>query len=134
MTSAPGRGGRVERLPRSWRITRNSEIRAILQRGKRSRTGYLDVYASTSPAPYPRAGVIVPRYRQSIVARNLLKRRLRDLVRRLVLPALRREGIVIDLIIRARREAYRSSYQELKEELERWLVLQGVGANVSSST
>lgn len=132
MTSAPHGGGREQRLPRSWRITRNREIRTLLQRGKRSRTGHLDVFASTSPVPFPRAGVIVPRYKHDIVARNRLKRRLRDLLRRVVLPGLRSEGMALDLLIRARREAYQASYQELKRELEGWLEKNGVRGSSSS--
>lgn len=121
MISAPHGGGREQRLPRSWRITRNREIRTLLQRGKRSRTGHLDVFASTSPVPYPRAGVIVPRYGHDIVDRNLVKRRLREILRRVILPTLRDGGVSLDLIVRARRSAYGASYEDLRRELEGWL-------------
>lgn len=132
MISAPHGGGREQRLPRSWRITRNREIRTLLQRGKRSRTGHLDVFASTSPVAYPRAGVIVPRYKHDVVARNLVKRRLREILRRVVLPGLRERGVALDLLVRARREAYGASYEELKRELEGWL--ERVAGHGSSST
>ena len=118
-------------MPRSWRITRNREIRTLLQRGKRSRTGHLDVFASASPVPYPRAGVIVPRYKHDVVARNRVKRRLREILRRVVLPALRTRGMALDLLVRARREAYAASYRELERELEGWL--ERVGGRGSSS-
>lgn len=133
MTAAPGGGGREQRLPRSWRITRSREIRTLFQRGKRSRTRHLDVFDSASPAAFPRAGVIVPRHRHLIVERNRLKRRLREIVRRRLLPGLREGGQARDILVRARREAYEASYQELEAELEQWLDRQ-VGARGSSSS
>lgn len=133
MTSAPDGGGRGQRLPRSWRITRSREIRALFQRGKRSRTRHLDVFDSASPAPFPRAGVVVPRHGHRIVDRNRLKRRLREILRRRILPGLRAGGLARDLLVRARREAYRASYRELEAELEQWLERQ-VGAHGSSSS
>lgn len=132
MTSTRDGGGRKQRLPRSWRITRDREIRALFRRGKRSRTDHLDVFASASPVPYPRAGIVVPRHRRRIVERNLLKRRLREIVRRVVLPRLRDKGMPIDLLVRARREAYTASFEELKKELEAWS--ERVGENGSCSS
>ena len=61
----------------------------------------------------PRVGVIVPRYRQSAVARNLVKRRLRELVRQELLPHLRGAEIVL----RARPEAYGATAAALREDL-----------------
>jgi ribonuclease P protein component len=133
VTSAPGGGGREQRLPRSWRITRSSEIRALFQRGKRSRTRHLDVFDSASPAAFPRVGVVVPRYGHRIVERNRLKRRMREILRRRILPALRAGGVTRDLLVRARREAYEASFTELEAELVQWLEQQ-VGARGSSSS
>lgn len=110
-----------ERLPRSRRITGRREIRALFQRGKRSRTAHLDVFDSPSPVPYPRAGVVVPRHRRRVVERNRLKRRLREILRRVVLPRLTAERRNVDILVRARPEAYAAAFAELKTELERWL-------------
>lgn len=107
-------------MPRARRLTRSREIRALFERGKRSRTGHLDVFVSASPVAHPRIGVVVPRHRHRIVERNRLKRRLREVLRREVLPRLDAADQAIDLLVRARREAYEASFQELREELTAW--------------
>jgi ribonuclease P protein component len=118
-TSRPD-GGR--RLPRERRITRNAEIRAILRRGKRSGTTHLDVLDSPSPVPRSRVGVIVPKHRHNVAQRNLVKRRIREVLRCEVLPALDACGCSADVLVRARREAYDATYAELKAELINWTV------------
>jgi ribonuclease P protein component len=65
--------------------------------------------------PVGRVGIIVPRHRQTAVRRNLLKRRLRELVRLQLLPALRTGAVVI----RARPEAYEATFAELARQIER---------------
>ena len=107
-------------FPRSRRITRSSEIRALLRRGKRSRTAHLDVFDSASPAARSRAGVIVPKYGHRIVDRNRLKRRLREVLRIDVLPALAGRDLTVDILVRARREAYRARFPDLRAELVEW--------------
>ncbi len=62
----------------------------------------------------------MPRYRQTVVRRNLVKRRLREILRREVLPRLEDAGLVLDVLVRARREAYDARFADLREELERW--------------
>jgi ribonuclease P protein component len=57
----------------------------------------------------------VPRYKHSAVDRNRLKRRLREIGRRSILPELP----PLDLVIRARPEAYGASFAELDGELRR---------------
>jgi ribonuclease P protein component len=64
-------------------------------------------------------GLVVPRYRHSAVDRNLVKRRLRELSRREVLPRLRAASVNVDLLIRARRGAYDARYPQLRLELLR---------------
>jgi ribonuclease P protein component len=63
-------------------------------------------------------GVIVSRAGQTAVARNRLRRRLREIARRRLLPSL----LPIDLVIRTKPDAYRASFDELAAELEQWLV------------
>lgn len=60
-----------------------------------------------------RVGVIVPRYQHSAVARNQLKRRLRELARRELLP----QGLALDVVIRASEGAYALSFAALRGEL-----------------
>jgi len=66
---------------------------------------------------HPRMGLIVPRFQSTAVARNRLRRRLGEIWRREVQG---RQGGV-DLLIRARREAYGASFAELREDLLTWL-------------
>jgi len=119
--SAGSGPGRDHRLPRSRRIHRSADIIALLRRGKRSRTTHLDVYDSAAPGRFPRAGVIVGRYGRPVVERNLLKRRLREILRRDVLPALRAADRAVDVLVRVRREAYGAGYRELRDELRGWM-------------
>ena len=108
------------RLPRSRRITRSGEIRALFRRGKKSRTADLDVFDSSSPGAFSRVGLVVPRHRHTIVERNLVKRRLREILRVEVLPRLNAAGVSVDILVRARREAYDASFEALRGELVGW--------------
>lgn len=65
--------------------------------------------------------MVVPKHRHTIVERNLVKRRIREVLRREVLPRLESEGAVRDVLVRARREAYGVPYQTLRDELMDWL-------------
>jgi len=81
--------------------------------GKRLRTKHLDVRILASPLFHPRVGFVVPKYRHSAVDRNRLKRRLREVVRTSVL------GILpsVDVVIKARPNAYAAAFSTLAEEL-----------------
>ena len=113
-------GRRPESLPRARRLTLGKEIRAVLARGKRTRTRNLDVLDSTSPVARTRVGVIVPRHGHTIVERNRLKRRLREILRREILPRLISPDPGIDVLVRARRGAYDADFAVLKAELQDW--------------
>lgn len=93
----------------------------MFERGKRSRTAHLDVFDSPSPVALFRLGVVMPRYGRSAVARNALKRRIREIARVELMPrAATLEGSVPDVLVRARREAYQASWAELREQLLEW--------------
>jgi ribonuclease P protein component len=91
-----------------------------MKRGKRSGTAHLDVFDSPSPVAHPRVGVIVPKHRHTVVERNVVKRRLREIVRTEVLPRLEAAGCHQDVLVRARREAYGAGFAEFRAELVRW--------------
>lgn len=55
------------------------------------KTGVLDVRVAASPSSRAQVGVIVPKYKRTIVERNRLRRRLRELVRVRLLPVLEKE-------------------------------------------
>ena len=109
------------RFPKEVRVRLGSDIRRVFSKGKRSRTRHLDVVFTASPVSHPRLGVIVPKHRHRIVERNRLKRRLREIGRREVLPRLRSTGVVVDLLVRARREAYQVGFEDLRRELVEWV-------------
>ena len=77
----------------------------------------MDVFDSTSPVAHPRVGVVVPKHRRNSVDRNKLKRRLREVLRLEVLPRLVESNAPVDILIRARKEAYAASYEQLHDEL-----------------
>lgn len=64
----------------------------------------------------PRMGLVVPKFQSSAVARNRLRRRLREIWRREIQP----RQPAWDLIIKARREAYAASFERLRSELLAW--------------
>jgi ribonuclease P protein component len=117
----PGAGRPDTRFPPAFRIRAGSEIRGLFSRGKRTRTRHLDVVFAASPVSHPRFGVVVPKHRHRIVDRNLLKRRLREIARRDLLPRLREKGVDVDLLVRARREAYEAGFEDLRRELVEWV-------------
>jgi ribonuclease P protein component len=51
------------------------------------------------------------------VERNKLKRRLREVLRLEVLPRLTEHQAQVDVLVRARREAYNATYDQLLNEL-----------------
>jgi ribonuclease P protein component len=60
-----------------------------------------------------RVGLIVPRHKQSAVARNRLKRRLRELTRLHLLPA----SLEADVVIRIRPDAYVATFDMLQADV-----------------
>jgi ribonuclease P protein component len=88
-----------------------------MQQGRRSRTPRIDLYWLSNALGHPRLAVIVPRYGATAVARNRLRRRLRERARRQVLTQL----AALDLVVKARPEAYRAPPGELTEDLVQWL-------------
>jgi ribonuclease P protein component len=109
--------GRNEAFPRGARIRLGSEIRGLLERGKRKRTKHLDVFFAASPVSRSRLGLIVPKHGHNIVKRNLVKRRLREIGRRTLLPRLAALDASADVLVRARRRAYDAEFAELEREL-----------------
>ena len=65
---------------------------------------------------HPRLGLIVPKFQASGVARNRLRRRLKEIWRRDLQP----HQPAWDLVIRARRESYGASFGQLREQLLDW--------------
>lgn len=63
-------------------------------------------------------GLIVPKHKQTAVARNRVKRRLRECARLALLPALR-ERAPLDVVVRAAPAAYTAAGVALTDEMRR---------------
>lgn len=113
-----GREGPGQRFPRRARIRSTDEIRAVFREGTRHRAGPLELFVRESPSGRARAAFVVPRHGRSIVRRNRLKRRLREIVRTGWLPRAHREGPSLDVVVRARPGAYEASFDRLRGALE----------------
>lgn len=111
------RGPRAERFPREARIRKGSEIRRLIEVGARRSTPHLDVFVGRPSGSRSRLGLIVPKHGRRVVDRNQLKRRLREIGRRRVLPALDACGKPADVLVRARGGAYRAEFETLAREL-----------------
>jgi len=64
---------------------------------------------------YVRVGIIVPKYKHSIVERNRLRRRLRELVRTRLLPVI----APCDVVIRPFPQAYHATFEMLAADIAR---------------
>ena len=62
---------------------------------------------------HARTGIVVPRFGETAVARNRLRRRVREILRRELLASLP----AVDMVVRARRIAYTARFAELRAEL-----------------
>jgi ribonuclease P protein component len=76
-------------------------------------TESLEARLSASLLLYPRVGVVVPKYGRTIVDRNRTKRRLRELARLRLLPIIER----VDVLLRAKPQAYDSSFDQLATQV-----------------
>jgi ribonuclease P protein component len=94
-------------------LTRAPEIARVRARGVRIRGDFVELRLVRSRDPGSRVGVIVPKHKQIIVKRNLVKRRLRELVRssHAELP-LQGEMLVI-----AGPRAYAAGFDALRQDL-----------------
>lgn len=108
---------RGQRMPRAARIRGTEEIRATFREGRRHASGPVELFARPSPAGRPRLAVVVPRHGRTIVERNRVRRRLREIARRDWLPEAVARGAAIDVVVRARPEAYGASFDELGDSL-----------------
>lgn len=89
----------------------------MLGRGARHRSPHLEITWLVNDVGRPRLGVIVPKRQSTAVARNRLRRQLKEWMRREALPRLS----PVDVIIRARFQAYEVESNVLRSELGDWL-------------
>ena len=90
--------------------------------GKRFRTTHVEVRYLASLLRHPRVGLIVPKHKQTAVARNRVKRRLRECARLVLLPALRRRAendTALSVVLRASPSAYQAGGPALSDDVQR---------------
>jgi ribonuclease P protein component len=86
----------------------------LLRAGQRLPTRRLEAKRLDSAVGHVRVAIVVPKFSFTIVRRNKLKRRLRELARLHVLP----RDCSCDLVIRARRESYDATFDGLRDEIQ----------------
>ncbi len=106
-----------ERFPRAARLRSERDIRATFREGRRRSGPDLELFARVSAAGRPRVAIVVPKHGRTIVQRNRLRRRLREILRREWLPEAAREGASVDLVVRARPTAYDLDFGALRSGL-----------------
>jgi ribonuclease P protein component len=84
-----------------------------LRSGAKVSAKLLDLRRLDPPRSDVRIAVVVAKFGYSAVERNKLKRRLRELVRISMLPVL----APMDLLVRARREAYSATFEALRDDV-----------------
>ncbi len=75
------------------------------------------MFVADSPALRTRVVVVVPKHGRRIVERNRLKRRLKEGARLELLPRCLERGVTLDVLLRARPEAYEAGFQQLIDEI-----------------
>ena len=104
------------------RITKTAEIRRLLAaRSLKERTIALEVLAASSLSDRHRIGIVVPKYGKNSVQRNLVKRRLKEIARTSLLPRLKTNNKRLDVLIRAKKQAYGKGFSGLSAEAKKTL-------------
>jgi ribonuclease P protein component len=103
----------AERYPPRVRLGRGVDLSQCWEAGRRVRLRYLDIAWRPNAQGHARMGIIVPRFRHNAVARNRLRRRVREILRRDLLGTLP----AVDMVIRARPAAYAAPFAALRAEL-----------------
>ena len=84
--------------------------------GRRRRFEHLDIIWMDNQTGQPRMGLIVPKFHSSAVARNRVRRRLREIWRQ----DIQSQQPAWDLVIKARPEVYHAPFDALRTQLLRW--------------
>ena len=104
------------------RITKTAEIRRLLAtRSSKEKTTALEVLAASSLSDRPRIGIVVPKHGKNSVQRNRVKRRLKEIARTSLLPRLKTNHKRLDVLIRAKKQAYGRGFSGLSGEAKKTL-------------
>lgn len=105
-----------DRLDAGKRLRRTADIRRVLRYGKRRGAKHLELIWTENEAGQARMGLIVPKFHHTAVARNRLRRRLREIWRTRVQGG---QGAK-DLLIKALPGAYEAPFEALTRDLLLW--------------
>jgi ribonuclease P protein component len=102
-----------QRFPRSSRLTARRQFVEVYQRGRRVRRPWFTLFGIANDAGRSRMGLTVTRRAGSAVARNRIKRVLRDVFRR------HRDALPcpMDIVINGQRSILKMSAERLEREL-----------------
>ncbi len=98
----------------------------VKRAGRRLRTEHLEVRANGSLLSHARVAVVTGKLGHTVVERNLLRRRLRELVRLRMLPAIG----PMDVMVRTLSSAYDVGFVDLMNEVDRLTVQLVAGSEV----
>lgn len=101
-----------ERYPRRRRLSRGPDLSQCWETGRRIRMRHFDIAWRPNPQGHARVGIVVPRYGHSAVARNRLRRRVREILRKRAA-----ELPTVDVVVRTKPGAYAASFAALRAEL-----------------
>jgi len=96
----------------------------MFQTGTRASCRTFDVFIRNSDDQNSRFAVVVPKHGNTIVERNRLKRRVREILRTQWLPAETRRPVSRDLLVRVKPRAYGREFAELASDLGKCLELE----------
>lgn len=105
---------RSEALPRDVRITKKADFERGKGEGVWIRGSSFDLIFKKGPLDVTRLGIIVPLYSHKVVERNRLKRIVREVMRRFVMPEMIEP---YDIVVKAKRNAYEADYKSIQLEL-----------------
>ncbi len=77
----------------------------------------MDISWRPNELGHPRLGMVIPLFGHGAVERNQVRRRIREISRRRILPLVKG----LDLVVRSRRKAYEATFDDLTTDLKQWL-------------
>lgn len=102
-------------LPSAWRLRRRSQFARVYSKGRSAATDLVVVYTLANNDQVTRIGFSVSKKLGKAVARNSVKRLLREAVR----PMLSDIKVGLDIVVVARRKASGASLADFAESLDR---------------
>ena len=106
--------GRKTTFGLEFRLTPSRELERVRRSGRRIQASVLTVWIARGSTSQPRVGIVVGLHRQSAIARNRLKRRLRHIVRTEILP---RATEPYDAVVIVRPSAYAATFGTLRSSV-----------------